>query len=186
MCGTSSLSDILVDLDNTLVRYTSTGSTECSGGMVHRGFQNQWNAVVADVIEKVGEQVKARPDYTLLCTGHSLCGGLTPFCAVSLEKTFPGKVTAISLASPRTGNPAWISFVEATIPAAKLFRLTNQNDTVPNDLREAEGFKYHATEYWSPRGLLPREILWFVTVRKIRVVTRYVYALFLEVRECDD
>ncbi|KAF8245516.1 alpha/beta-hydrolase [Wilcoxina mikolae CBS 423.85] len=150
MRGTTTQADVTVDLDNALVQSTLPGSEGCIGCTVHQGFQHQWSAVANDVVRIVRAQLQLYPFYSITVTGHSLGGALTTLAAVTLGKAFPGKVTAYSLASPRTGNPAWINWVESTIPLPKLFRLTNQNDTVPNDLTEAEGYKHHRTEFWSP------------------------------------
>jgi predicted lipase len=139
---------VIIDLRNTLVPYTSPGSSGCAGCMVHQGFQQQWTSVASDVVSQVQSALQVNPEYTIVITGHSLGGALATMAAPTLEAAFPGKVTAYSLASPRVGNPAFAAFVEAAVPQGKLFRLTHTDDTVPQDLTPAEGFAHHGVEYW--------------------------------------
>jgi hypothetical protein len=61
MRGTTTRADVMVDLDNALVEYTSPGSAGCISCKVHQGFQHQWNAVASDVLKIVKEQLQAHP-----------------------------------------------------------------------------------------------------------------------------
>lgn len=147
--GTSGLRDVIIDLKNTLVPWTSPGSNTCTGGCrVHSGFQEQWNSVASSVITRLRGLLSQNPGYKITVTGHSLGGALATLAGITLEKTFPGSVTVYSLASPRVGNPAFVSFVEAAFPDGRIYRVTNEDDNVPQDLTPAEGYRHHKTEYW--------------------------------------
>ena len=57
-------------------------------------------------------------------------------------------VTVYTYGQPRTGNPAYANFVDATLPFGKMFRVTHSNDGVPQTVTVAQGYRHHSTEFW--------------------------------------
>lgn len=105
------VTDILNDIDTTLVTPSLSGVTFPSGVKIMRGVNRPWSAVHNTVIAEVKSLIAKYPDYTLEATGHSLGGALTYISHVALAQNFPDKeITSNALAAFPIGNAAWASF----------------------------------------------------------------------------
>ncbi|OQE38498.1 hypothetical protein PENCOP_c008G04758 [Penicillium coprophilum] len=149
MRGSTTIADILNDIDTTLVTPSLSGVTFPSGVKIMRGLNKPWSAVHDEVIAEVKSLIAKYPDYTLEATGHSLGGALTYIAHVALAQNFPGKaLTSNALAAFPIGNEAWANF--AGSQAGTLNRGNNIADGVPNMyVSGLFNFKHYGTEYYS-------------------------------------
>ncbi|OQE07836.1 hypothetical protein PENVUL_c012G05935 [Penicillium vulpinum] len=149
MKGSTTIADILNDIDTTLVTPSLSGVTFPSNAKIMQGINKPWSAVHDTVIEEVRSLIAKYPDYTLEATGHSLGGSLTYIAHVALAQNFPGKaLTSNALAAFPIGNEAWATF--ASSQAGTLNRGNNIADGVPNMYVSALfNFKHYGTEYYS-------------------------------------
>jgi hypothetical protein len=127
---TELVTDILNDVDTTLVTPSLSGVSFPSGVKIMSGVNRPWSAVHDSVISEVKRLVAKYPTYTLEATGHSLGGALTYISHVALAQNFPGKqLTSNALAAFPIGNSAWASF--AGSQSGTLNRGNNIADGVP-------------------------------------------------------
>ncbi|KAJ5793697.1 hypothetical protein N7457_000296 [Penicillium paradoxum] len=149
MRGSTSMTDILNDIDTALVTPSLSGVTFPSGVKIMRGINRPWSAVHNEVIAEVKSLIAKYPDYTLEATGHSLGGSLTYISHVALAQNFPDKeLTSNALAAFPIGNAAWASF--AGSQSGTLNRGNNIADGVPNMYVSAlYNFEHYGTEYYS-------------------------------------
>ncbi|KAJ5760506.1 lipase [Penicillium odoratum] len=123
--------DILNDVDTTLVVPSLSGVTFPSGARIMNGISSPWSAVHDEIIAEVKSLVEQYPDYSLESTGHSLRGSLTYLSYVALASNFPGKdITSNAMAAFPIGNQAWVTFAESF--NGTLNRGNNYDDGVPN------------------------------------------------------
>jgi hypothetical protein len=122
--------DILNDIDTTLITPSLTGVTFPSGVQIINGVYSPWSSVHDQVIQEVAALIEQYPDYTLESTGHSLGGALTYLSYIALTQNFPGKnVTSNALAAFPIGNSAFAAF--GTAQSGLLRRGNNVDDGVP-------------------------------------------------------
>ncbi|KAF1811894.1 alpha/beta-hydrolase [Eremomyces bilateralis CBS 781.70] len=147
--GTNGAQDLITDLDNALVPYTVQGSKGCQGCKVHSGFQKAWAKNVNAVISDLKIVKKEYPEHRIMITGHSLGGGLSALCGITIAQEFGiGKVTAYGFAAPRVGDKNFAAHQEAAFPGKTFHRVTSMDDGVPQDLKVSEGYYHGGTEYW--------------------------------------
>ncbi|CAI7610514.1 unnamed protein product [Penicillium pancosmium] len=138
MRGSTTVTDILNDVDTTLVTPSLSGVTFPAGVQIMRGVNRPWSAVHDDVISEVKSLISKYPDYTLESTGHSLGGALTYISYVALSQNFPDKeITSNALAAFPIGNAAWANF------AGSLKGTLNRGNNA------ADGVPHYGTEYYS-------------------------------------
>ncbi|CEJ56147.1 hypothetical protein PMG11_02367 [Penicillium brasilianum] len=149
MRGSTTPSDILNDVDTTLVTPSLSGVIFPSGVQIMNGVYRPWASVHDDVITEVKSLVAKYPDYTLESTGHSLGGALTYVSYVALAQNFPGiSITSNALAAFPIGNAAWASFGSAQ--HGTLNRGNNVADGVPNMyIQSPYNFQHYGVEYYS-------------------------------------
>ncbi|KAJ5711099.1 hypothetical protein N7488_005255 [Penicillium malachiteum] len=125
MKGSTTMKDIINDIDTTLVTPSLSGVT-----------------FPPTLIEKY-------PDYTLESTGHSLGGSLTYLSYVALASNFPDKlITSNAMAAFPIGPQAWADWAASF--NGTLNRGNNEDDGVPNMYIEAPyDFVHYGTEYYS-------------------------------------
>lgn len=130
---TPTATDILNDVDTTLVTPSLSGVTFPSGVKIMSGVNRPWSAVHDDVITEVKSLIAKYPDYTLESTGHSLGGALTYISYVALAQNFPDKeITSNALAAFPIGNEAWANFAGSL--SGTMNRGNNAADGVPVSL----------------------------------------------------
>ncbi|CAG8908420.1 unnamed protein product [Penicillium egyptiacum] len=149
MRGSTTITDVLNDIDIHLVTPSLSGVTFPSNVKVMRGIDRPWSAVHDTVIGEVKSLIAKYPDYTLEAIGHSLGGSLTYIAHVALAQNFPGKeITSNALAAFPIGNEAWANF--ASSQPGTLNRGNNVLDGVPNMyVSGLVNFKHYGTEYYS-------------------------------------
>ncbi|KAF3386251.1 putative feruloyl esterase A [Penicillium rolfsii] len=149
MRGSTTPTDLLNDVDTTLVTPTLSGVSFPAGVKIMRGVYNPWASVHDAVIAEVKSLVAKYPDYTLESTGHSLGGALTYISFVALAQNFPGKsITSNALAAFPIGNAAWANFAQSQ--SGTLNRGNNAADGVPNMyVQWPYNFEHYGTEYYS-------------------------------------
>lgn len=127
---------------------------ECAGCQVHGGYYLAWASVYETVRDRVAAHAAANPGYRLVITGHSLGGSLAALAAAQLAAAHPG-AELYTLGEPRTGNPAFASFLDAAYGVAagpggaRSFRLTHEDDGIPDLPGRDLGYAHHGIEYWS-------------------------------------
>ncbi|KAJ6115593.1 hypothetical protein N7523_006010 [Penicillium sp. IBT 18751x] len=149
MKGSTSYTNILNDIDTTLVTPSLSGVTFPSGVQIMQGINSPWSAVHDSVISEVKSLIAKYPDYSLESTGHSLGGSLTYISYVALAQNFPEKeITSNALAAFPIGNAAWASFAGSL--NGTLNRGNNAADGVPNMyVNFPYNFVHYGTEYYS-------------------------------------
>jgi len=122
--GSESLKDWYYDF-----QVTKTLLTE--GIKVHSGFYNQLHntKVHEELVNHVKVILAEYPEYDIYCTGHSLGGALCTLFGYLLSFELEDKITVVSFASPRVGNPAWKKSFEER-PNLKHYRFTNNHDII--------------------------------------------------------
>ncbi|KAJ6167385.1 hypothetical protein N7497_000228 [Penicillium chrysogenum] len=139
MRGSTSIVDILNDIDIHLVTPSLSGVTFPSDVQIMRGINRPWSAVHDTVIAEVKSLIAKYPDYTLEAIGHSLGGALT-----SIAHNSP----AMLLLLFPIGNEAWANF--AGSQPGTFNRGNNVLDGVPNMYSSGlVNFKHYGTEYYS-------------------------------------
>jgi hypothetical protein len=124
------VTDILNDIDTTLVTPSLSGVNFPSGVQVMAGVYNPWASVHNTVISAVRSLIAEYPSYTLESTGHSLGGSLTYLSYIALAQNFPGKsIASNALAAFPIGNTAFANFGQSQ--AGVLDRGNNALDGVP-------------------------------------------------------
>lgn len=125
--------DIMNDIDTTLVTPSLSGVTFPSGAQIMKGISSPWSSVHDDIISEVKTLVEKYPDFTLESTGHSLGGSLTYISYVALASNFPEvEITSNAMAAYPIGNQAWADFADSL--NGTLNRGTNVADGVPVSL----------------------------------------------------
>ncbi|KAJ2898206.1 alpha/beta-hydrolase [Zalerion maritima] len=148
--GTSSLADFVTDFSQDLVAYASEG-VDCAECMVHEGFQEAWNSASEEVLSALSTAVEDEPTYNLTITGHSLGASLAVLAAATMSS--PAVNMGVSFKTytfgqPRTGDPAFADYIDSILGPDVLFRVTHENDGVPQTVTTADGYRHHGTEYW--------------------------------------
>jgi len=147
--GSVSPTNFLTDAELILTDFDSPGVNPPSGTQVHYGFLTAYNSVVDQVLSAVQSVLDDFPNYTIVTSGHSLGGALSSLAAISLQQNFPdSEVIMYTYGQPRTGNPAYASFVNDKIGKSKIFRSTHTTDGVPTIIPQSLGYEHHATEFW--------------------------------------
>ena len=112
---TTSVKDIKADLKAT--------TTKCdSGGNIHCGFKEAFEAVELDIQKTLNQEAHANKP--LFITGHSLGGALATIAAKKLKHS-GGIAACYTYGSPQVGDEEWISNIKTP-----LYRIVNAADCV--------------------------------------------------------
>ncbi|KAJ3570272.1 hypothetical protein NP233_g4513 [Leucocoprinus birnbaumii] len=86
-----------------------------SGVQVHDGFRNEHALTASQILDEVKKLMAAHNTKTVTCVGHSLGGALAELDAVFFALNLPSTTTikAFTYGTPRVGNSAWASLVDA-------------------------------------------------------------------------
>ncbi|KAL4890145.1 Alpha/Beta hydrolase protein [Aspergillus ambiguus] len=147
MRGSTTVTDILNDINTVMVTPKFSGVNFPSGVQIMSGLNTPWGAVHDQVIQEVSALIEKYPDYTLESTGHSLGGALTYLSYIALAQNFPDKeIHSNALAAFPIGNQAFADFGNAQ--HGTLWRGNNVADgnmyvTIPYNL------VHYGTEYYS-------------------------------------
>jgi len=141
--GSTSVADFERDADILLTSYS--GCFLCE---VHQGFYAAWNAVSSGIINEVTTLHRANSGFSIIVTGHSLGGALTPFAALAIKASLGVTVQLYSYGQPRVGDLLFTNYVDSTIGKSNLFRGTHVNDEVPQLIPKSGIYEHHSTEYY--------------------------------------
>ena len=105
---------------------------------VHAGFLGQYMSGRTLIIDTI--KYMANPK--VVCTGHSLGGGLSTLCALDVEQNVGGDVETycVTYGSPRVGGGHFRNLFDAVIDNS--FRFVDVNDPIPRVPLRAWGFKH--------------------------------------------
>ncbi|KAJ5386552.1 hypothetical protein N7509_009093 [Penicillium cosmopolitanum] len=144
MRGSTTVTDILNDVDTTLVTPSLSGVTFPAGVQIMRGVNRPWSAVHDDVISEVNI-----PTIPWSQRGIHLVARLPTSPTWRSRRTSPGKeITSNALAAFPIGNEAWANFAGSL--KGTLNRGNNAADGVPNMyITIPYSFKHYGTEYYS-------------------------------------
>lgn len=93
---------------------------------VHQGFLEAYQSVREAVISSA----KDTPHKRVICTGHSLGGGLATLCALDMTLNTTSKtIYCYTYGSPAVGNGAFAAAYRQHVP--QTFRVVNGSDVVP-------------------------------------------------------
>ncbi|KAL4860881.1 hypothetical protein BDV12DRAFT_191444 [Aspergillus spectabilis] len=146
MRGSTTVTDILNDINTSMVTPKLSGINFPSGVQIMAGLNTPWSAVHDEIIQEVSWLY---PDYTLESTGHSLGGALTYLSYIALAQNFPEKeIHSNALAAFPIGNQAFANFGSAQ--HGTLWRGNNTADGVPNMyITFPYNLVHYGTEYYS-------------------------------------
>ena len=98
-------------------------------GLVHSGFMDALNSLIAGVINAV-KALKPGPQNPVYVTGHSKGGGIAPLAAYLLQQTYgiPVRQT-ITFAAPKSGNLGFVTGYQLIFK--NHLRYENYGDLVP-------------------------------------------------------
>jgi hypothetical protein len=138
MRGTTTVENLLNDLDIIPVTPSLSGVDFPAGAEVMQGIQSTWGSVHDEVIAEVGRLIGLYPNYTLESAGHSLGGALTYMSHIALAQNFPDKsVTSNALAAYPIGNQVLAEFGQSQ--NGYLRRGNEWDDGVPVGTPQKEG-----------------------------------------------
>jgi len=152
--GSTSEADFVnTDADVVPVSYSTPISgilNYCLGCTAHQGFYNAWNSVSSGVLNEIRTLHSQHPSFTIIVTGHSLGGALTPFAALAIKGLNLGaNIQIYSYGQPRSGDSPFANYVNNHIGTSNVFRATHVNDAVPELIPQLDGlFQHHSTEYF--------------------------------------
>lgn len=119
---------------------------------VHAGFLNQYGGNRSSITEVIS----TLNNPTVVCTGHSLGGGLATLCALDLEQNFGVDVETycVTFGSPRVGGSHFCKLFDSVIDNS--FRFVDVNDPIPRLPFKMWGFHHVKGCYTtSPEGFKP-------------------------------
>lgn len=134
------------------IAYTLAGCTSCT---VHSGFAKGWEERRTVILNAVMAAKAANPDYTVVVTGHSIGGAVGTLAGAEL-RSLGINADVYSYGSPRVGNAAFASFV--TAQEAVNYRMTHENDPVPQIPPSLVGYEHTSPEYWLTNGTATTDV----------------------------
>ncbi|KAJ8519295.1 hypothetical protein ONZ45_g3769 [Pleurotus djamor] len=109
---------------------------ESNGAKVHTGFQKAWGYVSEQVTQDLMKELKSKPGYRVVVTGHSLGGALAAVSSLQIKKTFPKlALKMFSYGAPRVGDLAFVKTLEKTLGAENIYRGSNLQGITSIELR---------------------------------------------------
>jgi predicted lipase len=113
LCSTANVCDAFVNVDNSLVRFSSSSSSSKSNSKVHQGYlqrveQNIWYDVVSFLYFCPEIQY-------LYITGHSMGGALAVVLGMKLAHEFPDRyvMDMYTFGSPKLCNRAFVDYYDS-------------------------------------------------------------------------
>ena len=98
----------------------------------HRGFQNAFNSVSAQMLAALQALVQNRSDERIVCVGHSLGGALATMAAFYIACKVPAlrdRVVVVTFGAPQVGDGAFVKAFNELVPLCA--RVVNPIDLVP-------------------------------------------------------
>lgn len=134
---------------NNLSFFKKRAYTEFPGVMVHEGFYWVYRTVADQILTRIAEIHKTRPDAQLIVTGHSLGGAVAAICAFEMQYLEKLPVRMLyTFGKPRVGNA---NFSALLVNASfETYRLTHFRDVVPHLPPHWVGFHHMTQEVGVP------------------------------------
>ncbi|PVH73391.1 lipase-like protein [Cadophora sp. DSE1049] len=134
------------------IAYKLVGCTACT---VHSGFAKGWEERRTVILNAVTAAKAAHPDYKVVVIGHSI-GGAVGTLAGAEMRSMGIDADVYSYGSPRVGNTAFASFV--TAQEGVNYRMTHENDPVPQIPPSWIGYEHTSPEYWLTNGTATTDV----------------------------
>jgi Lipase (class 3) len=138
--GSSSLLNWLDDFEIKKVPY-DTFSQECIDCKVHYGFYQTALSVRNQTVSSVIKLKNLYPNYSIICTGHSLGAAIAQLISMEFSK-IDIKTSIYNFGQPRIGEKNYAMFVNKHIE--DLWRFTHNKDTVVHLPLKKELDYYHS------------------------------------------
>lgn len=121
----------------------------CTGCLVHQGWWSAWREARQEVLAAITGTCDKYPGYQLKVTGHSAGGAIATLAAAELRKK--GYIAALyTFGAPRLGGPTVSQFI--TNQPGGNYRVTHDDDPVPNVPPIWLGYNHISPEYWIKTG----------------------------------
>ncbi|KAK2609365.1 hypothetical protein QQS21_002146 [Conoideocrella luteorostrata] len=150
--GTSSPKDLDSDLAFSLVPLSFTGAS-CSSCKVHKGFQSAYNSISGAVSSAVKSELSSNSGFRLIVTGHSLGGGIAAIATTSFVGQGVTVAETYTFGEPRNGDAQWAKYVTQKAPDSNYYRVTHNNDGVPQIPPTNLGYVHHSPEYFQSKDV---------------------------------
>ncbi|KAH7390318.1 lipase [Cadophora sp. MPI-SDFR-AT-0126] len=134
------------------IAYTLAGCKACT---VHSGFAKGWDERRTVILDAVTTAKAAHPDYAVVVTGHSIGGAVGTLAGAEL-RSMGIKADVYTYGSPRVGNAAFATFV--TAQEGGNYRITHENDPVPQIPPSLIGYEHTSPEYWLTNGTATTDV----------------------------
>lgn len=93
--------------------------------LVHTGFYKVYMSVKPQIHQLLNSNISKQ----VIISGHSLGGALSTLCSLDIYNNSPWTLIHYSFASPRVGNPSFVSTFNSIVTNS--FRVANTEDIVP-------------------------------------------------------
>jgi len=125
-----------------------------AGAKVHSGFLATFNRTIDQILPSVQQTIQDKGATKVIVTGHSLGAAVAMLDAIFLRSHLDPKikVEATLFGLPRTGNPAWATYVEKTMANDSFQFFVNGADPVPKVPPTNLGFQHPAGEIFQKNG----------------------------------
>jgi hypothetical protein len=111
--GTSSLQDVLTDIDAILVPYVSPGVSGCENCKVHKGLLAAFNGLQPQTKQVLDDAMRQFPNYAVKIVGHSLGASMAKMAYTSFRAQGYPIAQGISYGEFRAGDQAFADFVDS-------------------------------------------------------------------------
>jgi hypothetical protein len=119
---------------------------------IHSGFDLGWSERRSVVLDAVTTALSTYPSYSLILTGHSIGAGVATLAGAEL-RSMNYSADIYTFGSPRVGNAAFAIFVTSQSPQlGENYRMTHENDPVPQLSPTWIGYQHTSPEYWLTNG----------------------------------
>jgi len=146
--GTTDIEGWLNNLHFQLTEYPQAGY----GAAVHSGFKTVYQSVREIVLQEMARQMREKPEYEVILSGHSLGAAGAVLTAIDLAKLMPQKhFTVYTYGEPRIGNTVFAAYVDS-LANVNVKRFVNGHDIVPHLPPSWWGYTHEGVEYWSPQA----------------------------------
>jgi len=146
--GSTSVIEVMLDTQVTLVPFICPGCRLPAGTRVHSGFLTAWDSIVLEVQPVIEKLLSVHEGYSVVTVGHSLGGAISLLAALHLKENFrETRIRTYSYGAPRTGNKLFAEYVNTTF-GKNAYRIVHSNDGVPTMIPKLLGYHHHGVEYW--------------------------------------
>jgi hypothetical protein len=139
----------VTDFTSIQVPYNLPGCVSC---WIHSGFDLGWSEHRAAILDAIIQALATHLNFSLIITGHSIRAGVATLAGAELS-SMNFSADAYAFSSPRVRNDIFTKFVTALSPQlGKNYRMTHENDPVPQLPPAWIGYQHTSPEYWFATG----------------------------------